>query len=164
MRPQLSTPPKNTVKKKLSFPDKLPKSPKRRYSNLYQPNPKSKLDLAVGKVLNSLPVAVNVERASGSLYDSGKYWIGAPDPKLCFCRILRSNMVMVRVGGGWEELSKFLLNHFSHLFIDDHNISNDLSSKLLLTPVKNNPSVMTYTSPYHSPTPTPSPFMSPYKP
>ena len=164
LRPQLSTPSKNTVKKKLSFPDKLPKSPKRRYSNLYQPNPKSKLDLAVGKVLNSLPVAVNVERASGTLYDSGKYWIGAPDPKLCFCRILRSNMVMVRVGGGWEELSKFLLNHFSHLFIDDHNISNDLSSKLLLTPVKNSPSVMTYTSPYHSPTPTPSPFMSPYKP
>ena len=164
LRPQLSTPSKNTVKKKLSFPDKLPKSPKRRYSNLYQPNPKSKLDLAVGKVLNSLPVAVNVERASGTLYDSGKYWIGAPDPKLCFCRILRSNMVMVRVGGGWEELSKFLLNHFSHLFIDDHDISNDLSSKLLLTPVKNNPSIMTYTSPYHSPTPTPSPFMSPYKP
>ena len=68
--------------------------------------------MAVGKVVNSLPLSVNIERAvvaptdSKKSYDSGKYWIGAPEPKLCFCRILRSNTVMVRVGGGWEELSK----------------------------------------------------------
>jgi len=38
---------------------------------------------------------------------SGKYWIGAEGrAKLCFCRILRSKTVMVRVGGGWVELSK----------------------------------------------------------
>ena len=38
---------------------------------------------------------------------SGRYWIGAEGrAKLCFCRILRSQTVMVRVGGGWVELSR----------------------------------------------------------
>ena len=40
---------------------------------------------------------------------SGKYWIGAEGrAKLCFCRILRSKTVMVRVGGGWVELSRLV--------------------------------------------------------
>ena len=39
--------------------------------------------------------------------ESGRYWIGyAGRAKLCFCRILKSRTVMVRVGGGWMELSK----------------------------------------------------------
>jgi hypothetical protein len=38
---------------------------------------------------------------------SGRYWIGYEGrAKLCFCRILRSQTVMVRVGGGWVELSR----------------------------------------------------------
>lgn len=41
--------------------------------------------------------------------ESGRYWIGAEGrAKLCFCRILRSRTVMVRVGGGWVELSKYV--------------------------------------------------------
>ncbi|KAI6101566.1 hypothetical protein EDD16DRAFT_1649308 [Pisolithus croceorrhizus] len=47
---------------------------------------------------------------------SGKYWIGDQEPKLCFCRILRSQTVMVRVGGGWQELSKFIKDHFADVF------------------------------------------------
>ncbi|TCD70502.1 hypothetical protein EIP91_003263 [Steccherinum ochraceum] len=47
---------------------------------------------------------------------SGKYWIGSQDPRLCFCRILRSQTVMVRVGGGWAELSKFIKDHFADAF------------------------------------------------
>lgn len=47
-----------------------------------------------------VPVVAGLESS-----ESGKYWIGQP-PKLCFCRILRSKTVMVRVGGGWVELSK----------------------------------------------------------
>lgn len=61
---------------------------------------------------------------------SGSYWIGAPEPKLCastsasqcssdfdsdFCRILRSQMVVVRVGGGWQTLTRFLYAHFPHV-------------------------------------------------
>jgi hypothetical protein len=75
----------------------------------YIANPKSKLDVAVGDVVNKLPVGINVEGVSETWKDqSGKYWIGDQDPKLCFCRILRSQTVMVRVGGGWAELSKYL--------------------------------------------------------
>ena len=75
----------------------------------YVANPKNKLDVAVGAVVNKLPVNVNinVEAVADTWKDkSGKYWIGDQDPKLCFCRILRSQTVMVRVGGGWQELSK----------------------------------------------------------
>ena len=40
--------------------------------------------------------------------ESGRYWIGYEGrAKLCFCRILKSRMVMVRVGGGWMELSRY---------------------------------------------------------
>ena len=82
----------------------------------YIPNPKNKLDVAVGEVVNSLPVHVDIdiEVAEGSDWQdqSGKYWIGTEDPKLCFCRILRSQTVMVRVGGGWQELSKYVSSPF----------------------------------------------------
>jgi hypothetical protein len=71
-------------------------------------DPKNKLDVAVGDVVNNLPVGINIEGVSETWKDqSGKYWIGNQDPKLCFCRILRSQTVMVRVGGGWNELSKY---------------------------------------------------------
>ena len=75
----------------------------------YVANPKNRLDVAVGAVVNKLPVSVNIniEAVADTWKDkSGKYWIGDHDPKLCFCRILRSQTVMVRVGGGWQELSK----------------------------------------------------------
>jgi hypothetical protein len=85
----------------------------------YVSNPKSKLDVAVGDVVNKLPedVDIKVEVAQDTWQDkSGKYWIGGEDPKLCFCRILRSHAVMVRVGGGWMELSKFIQTHFADMF------------------------------------------------
>ncbi|OJA09936.1 hypothetical protein AZE42_04892 [Rhizopogon vesiculosus] len=85
----------------------------------YVANPKNKLDVAVGDVVNKLPVNVNinVEVVADTWKDqSGKYWIGDQEPKLCFCRILRSQTVMVRVGGGWQELSKFIKDHFADMF------------------------------------------------
>lgn len=45
----------------------------------------------------------------------GKYWIGDP-PKLYYARILRSKTVMLRVGGGWQELGSFLSTHYNQLF------------------------------------------------
>lgn len=46
--------------------------------------------------------------------ESGRYWIGTgARARMCFCRILRSRTVMVRVGGGWVELSRYLLDHFA---------------------------------------------------
>ncbi|KAF9452205.1 hypothetical protein P691DRAFT_805390 [Macrolepiota fuliginosa MF-IS2] len=95
-------------------PQKKEKHPPRKK---YVPNPKSKLDVAVGDVVNNLPVGINVEGLTETWKDqSGKYWIGNQDPKLCFCRILRSQTVMVRVGGGWQELSKFIKDHFADSF------------------------------------------------
>ncbi|GJE84717.1 hypothetical protein PsYK624_007930 [Phanerochaete sordida] len=104
-----------------SFPH-VPKSPPgpkppAKEKTPYVPNPKNKLDVAVGDVLNKLPVNINVEVVAETWKDqSGKYWIGDDDPKLCFCRILRSQTVMVRVGGGWTELSKFIKEHFADAF------------------------------------------------
>jgi hypothetical protein len=72
----------------------------------YIPNPMNKLDVAVGAVVNQLPVEINIEALPDWKDQSGKYWIGDEDPKLCYCRILRSCTVMVRVGGGWVELSR----------------------------------------------------------
>ena len=101
-----------------SFPS-MPRSPPRPKASAivkkpYIANPKNKLDVAVGEVLNRLPVNINVELIADTWRDqSGKYWIGDQDPKLCFCRILRSQTVMVRVGGGWSELSKYVLSRFA---------------------------------------------------
>ncbi|KIO27237.1 hypothetical protein M407DRAFT_233367 [Tulasnella calospora MUT 4182] len=79
----------------------------------YIPNQKHRVDVAVAKVVNELDPEYNVTVEPVSYKDqSGKYWIGDKDPKLCFCRILRSQTVMVRVGGGWVELSKFLRGHY----------------------------------------------------
>jgi hypothetical protein len=85
---------------------KLPDRP-----NSYRANPKSKLDVAVAQTINRLSVPVKIEavKPSGNAaYEdhSGKYWVGHPDPRLCFCRILRSRTIMVRVGGGWQELTR----------------------------------------------------------
>ncbi|KAI0248689.1 hypothetical protein BJV78DRAFT_1233619 [Lactifluus subvellereus] len=111
---------------RLSFPSNpLKSSPLRSkpppppHRKPYVANPKSKLDVAVGDVVNKLPedVDIKVEVAQETWQDrSGKYWIGSEDPKLCFCRILRSHTVMVRVGGGWMELSKFIQTHFADVF------------------------------------------------
>ncbi|KAF8901676.1 hypothetical protein CPB84DRAFT_1777177 [Gymnopilus junonius] len=98
----------------ISPPNKKSEVPPRKK---YVADPKSKLDVAVGEVINQLPVGINIEGITESWRDqSGKYWIGNQDPKLCFCRILRSQTVMVRVGGGWTELSKFIKDHFADSF------------------------------------------------
>lgn len=102
-RPSWGRPPRSSLGSGRS-----PQPPAKRRE--YVANPQNKLDVAVGEVVNQLPEAVeiNVEQAERASWkdQSGKYWIGGKEPKLCFCRILRSQTVMVRVGGGWTELSK----------------------------------------------------------
>jgi uncharacterized protein YifE (UPF0438 family) len=115
--------------------------------NRYRANPKSKLDVAVGKIVNDMAIPIAIAHAasakapgrssspgsasssgrnsaSGSRSEqwhdeSGRYWLGHPNPKLCFCRILRSKTVMVRIGGGWEELSGYIDKHYAHLASDE---------------------------------------------
>ncbi|SNX81566.1 uncharacterized protein MEPE_00271 [Melanopsichium pennsylvanicum] len=94
--------------------------------NRYRSDPRDALDIAVGRIVNRMPISVSVKSASfedipasyrsSTRKDlSGQYWIGDPEPRLCFCRVLPSNLVMVRVGGGWQELSQFLKQHYAHL-------------------------------------------------
>jgi DNA repair exonuclease SbcCD ATPase subunit len=75
--------------------------------NRYVPNLKDNLDVEIARVVNECPDPILVARDP----ETGKYWIGDKDPKLCFCRVLNSRMVMVRVGGGWKELSKYLSDY-----------------------------------------------------
>ncbi|KAG0146832.1 hypothetical protein CROQUDRAFT_132870 [Cronartium quercuum f. sp. fusiforme G11] len=75
----------------------------------YRPQSNRNIEKMVGNVVNRLAVEVHVAPAEGAWEDnSGLYWIGE---KIYFCRILRSQTVMVRIGGGWNELSSFLLEH-----------------------------------------------------
>ncbi|GAA5952394.1 hypothetical protein JCM21900_003802 [Sporobolomyces salmonicolor] len=92
---------------RLSSSRSTPPRPKQ----LYRPNMDNKLDREVGNIINALDnIHVPIEIAEGRWTDeSGMYLIGA---KLYFCRILRSKQVMVRVGGGWQNLLKFVISRF----------------------------------------------------
>ncbi|KAI9483839.1 MAG: hypothetical protein EXX96DRAFT_537138 [Benjaminiella poitrasii] len=79
-----------------------------RTPDAYVADPKNDLDVAVGHIVNDSPYKIQVKMVPGEV---GKYWFGDVNPKLAYCRILRSRMVMVRVGGGWVELSEFLRDH-----------------------------------------------------
>lgn len=73
-------------------------------------DPKNELDVQLGKIVNDSPYRMKIKMVPGEV---GKYWFGEDQPRLVYCRILPSKMVMVRVGGGWEELSSFLKSKFS---------------------------------------------------
>jgi len=114
-----SVTPGNSLKMRSMIPSKsptppappvnLPSGPIRVFIpvNDYIPDPKDKLDVEVARIVNKCPKSIKVTKAEGE----GKYWFGEVIPKLCYCRYLRSGIIMVRVGGGWQELSKFLLEH-----------------------------------------------------
>ncbi|CAO3607298.1 unnamed protein product [Mucor hiemalis] len=74
----------------------------------YISDPKNPLDMQLGHIVNSYPHRITVKIVAGQV---GKYWFGDENPRLVYCRILPSKLVMVRVGGGWVELSKFLREH-----------------------------------------------------
>ncbi|KAI9499557.1 hypothetical protein BDB00DRAFT_783048 [Zychaea mexicana] len=74
----------------------------------YVADPKNELDVHLGKIVNESPYRMKVKMVHGEV---GKYWFGEEQPRLVYCRILPSKTVMVRVGGGWLELSTFLKNH-----------------------------------------------------
>ncbi|KAH8553714.1 hypothetical protein BGW37DRAFT_486851 [Umbelopsis sp. PMI_123] len=75
---------------------------------MYIPDPANVLDVEVGRIINESPYRICVKAVPGEV---GRYWFGEVQPKLAYCRILKSSMVMVRVGGGWTELTQFLRDH-----------------------------------------------------
>ncbi|KAI8808952.1 hypothetical protein BJ742DRAFT_256776 [Cladochytrium replicatum] len=96
--------------------------PQRKY---YTPNPLDQLDVEIARIVNECPLTIKVSPVrAGVLFPSvsksskssgfvaqGKYVFGEALPKVCYCRLLANNAVVVRIGGGWQELSAFLLNH-----------------------------------------------------
>ncbi|KAI9310560.1 hypothetical protein BX666DRAFT_2004778 [Dichotomocladium elegans] len=76
--------------------------------NNYEADPKNDLDMEIGRIVNTIGYKVTVKRVPG---ETGRYWFGEVTPKIAFCRVLKSKMVMVRVGGGWMELTEFMRNH-----------------------------------------------------
>ncbi|KAF1796739.1 hypothetical protein FB192DRAFT_1034283 [Mucor lusitanicus] len=82
---------------------KAPSSPPFSAGKTYVSDPKNELDVQLGLIVNESPFKMKVKMVPGEV---GKYWFGEEHPRLVYCRILPSKMVMVRVGGGWEELSK----------------------------------------------------------
>ncbi|KAI8066694.1 hypothetical protein BC940DRAFT_368026 [Gongronella butleri] len=114
--------------------------------NDYIADPHNDLDMAIGRIVNRAPYKVELHMVPG---DEGRYWFGN---KLVFCRILKSRMVMVRVGGGWTELSRFLRDHA--LLVSGSNTgttpSNGTTQDMFLevrgTNARRRPSVSTSTS------------------
>lgn len=95
-------------------------------SEAYVADPKNDLDVAVGNIVNDSPYKVRIKKVPGEV---GRYWFGKSRPKLAYCRILGSRMVMVRVGGGWVELSQFLRDQ--KLLEDGRYIPRDASSSAI---------------------------------
>ncbi|RUP45293.1 hypothetical protein BC936DRAFT_148361 [Jimgerdemannia flammicorona] len=92
------SPPRGRASHTPRRPSRTPAAP-----NHYVADPKNDLDMLLARIVNEMPHKVTVKMVPGEV---GKYWFGDVDPKLAYCRVLRGGMVMVRVGGGWEELSK----------------------------------------------------------
>ncbi|CAO3593040.1 unnamed protein product [Absidia cylindrospora] len=80
----------------------------RKPPNAYVAQRGNALDVEIGRIVNETPYQVKVKMVPGEV---GRYWFGDDNPKLVYCRVLKSKMVMVRVGGGWAELSQFLRDH-----------------------------------------------------
>ncbi|ORX91937.1 hypothetical protein K493DRAFT_47525 [Basidiobolus meristosporus CBS 931.73] len=128
-------------------PKELPVSP-----NSYTFNPKDQLDSEIGRIVNNCPLRVKISKAN----DPNKYWIGET---LCYCRILASKMVMVRVGGGWCELSRYLLDHNTELNSDVIELGGErINLNLNLKTPKQRRAVSwsVNTSPSATTTPTPT--------
>lgn len=93
----------------------------------YIPDLKDPLDVEVSKIINASPVPIQCQRAS-----VGRYYFGNESSvsvnggkKLYACKLMTytdrkrkgngQNKVLIRVGGGWQELEFFLLDHSSFM-------------------------------------------------
>ncbi|KAG2176487.1 hypothetical protein INT43_005727 [Umbelopsis isabellina] len=111
----------------------------------YVPDSKDPLDVEIGKILNASPIAIKCQR---SPQGGGRYYFGndlSPSlgggKKMYLCRLMNyaeksnvdpsllssrtrskvsssRNKVLVRIGGGWQDLEIFLLEHASLMVSD----------------------------------------------
>lgn len=96
-------------------------------SLVYIPDSKDPLDIELAKIINSSPIQIQCQRAS-----AGRYYFGSESSvsinggkKLYTCKLMTytdrkrkgngQNKVLIRVGGGWQDLEFFLLEHSSFM-------------------------------------------------
>ncbi|KAI9263272.1 hypothetical protein BDA99DRAFT_559827 [Phascolomyces articulosus] len=98
----------------------------------YKPDPKDPLDVEVAKIVNASPIAIKCQKGPNA--GSGRYYFGSElspsvggGKKLYTCKLMSytgtrrrhtsttekaaRNKVLVRVGGGWQDLELFLLHY-----------------------------------------------------
>lgn len=97
---------------------------------MYHPDPKDPLDVEVAQIMNASPITIRCQRA-----EPGKYYFGNElslssmgGKKLYTCKLMtytnrkggqfKNNKVLIRVGGGWQDLEFFLLEHSSLMATD----------------------------------------------
>ncbi|KAJ3171848.1 actinin alpha 2 [Geranomyces variabilis] len=75
--------------------------------NHYTPNRADPLDVAIAEVVNSFESPIRIEKSNTQ---PGRYWFGDALRRLCLCRLVRRTVV-IRIGGGWQDLATFLTDH-----------------------------------------------------
>lgn len=97
---------------------------------IYHPDPKDPLDIEVGQIVNASPISIQCQKAQ-----QGRYYFGNElsmssmgGKKMYTCKLMtygdrrggqyKNNKVLIRVGGGWQDLEFFLLEHSSLMASD----------------------------------------------
>jgi hypothetical protein len=95
------------------------------FDQTYRPDPRDALDVEVAAVVNASPITIRCQKAQ-----PGRYYFGnqasvssMSGKKLYACKLMtygdrrggqyKNNKVLIRVGGGWQDLEFFLLEHSS---------------------------------------------------
>jgi hypothetical protein len=95
------------------------------FDQTYRPDPRDALDVEVAVIVNASPITIRCQKAQ-----PGRYYFGNQasvssmgGKKLYACKLMtygdrrggqyKSNKVLIRVGGGWQDLEFFLLEHSS---------------------------------------------------
>ncbi|CEI93199.1 hypothetical protein RMCBS344292_07438 [Rhizopus microsporus] len=92
-----------------------------RSKSYYKPDPKDELDVQISTIINSSPVTIHCQK---SPQGQGKYYFGnellpslGGGKKIYTCKLMayrnKKNKVLIRVGGGWQDLEIFLLEHMN---------------------------------------------------
>jgi hypothetical protein len=94
---------------------------------IYKPDKNDALDVEISHIVNTSPVVIECHRAQ-----PGRYYFGneasvssIAGKKLYACKLMtykdrkngqfKRNKVLIRVGGGWQDLEFFLLEHSSFM-------------------------------------------------
>ncbi|OBZ84074.1 hypothetical protein A0J61_07874 [Choanephora cucurbitarum] len=92
-------------------------------SKFYKPDPKDPLDKEVAMIVNRSPIPIQCSKKQGG--GDGRYYFGneltpslGGGKKIYTCKLMTyensgRNKVLIRVGGGWQDLEIFLLEHMN---------------------------------------------------